>query len=70
MFFLTHLGVEGFVVYGWDLSYLGGGSCMGGVCHIWEDFSYFGGYSPYMTNLGDKSHIIIIRNLNFDGTSL
>ena len=30
----THLGVEGFVIYGLDLSNLG--------------------YSPYLTNLGDK----------------
>ena len=44
----THLGVEGFVIYGWDLSNLG--------------------YSPYMTNLGDKSHIIIIRDVFHDGT--
>ena len=50
LFFPTHLGVKGFVIYGWDLSNLG--------------------YSPYMTNLGDKSHIIIIRNVNFDGTVL
>ena len=28
------------------------------------------GYSQYMTNLGDKSHIIIIRDVNFDGTVL
>ena len=26
------------------------------------------GYSPYMTNLGDKSHIIIIRDVFHDGT--
>ena len=48
VFFPTHLGVEGFVIYGWDLSNLG--------------------YSPYMTNLGDKSHIIIIRDVFHDGT--
>ena len=43
MIFLTHLGVEGFIIYGWDLSNLG--------------------YTPYMTNLGDKSHMIIIRDV-------
>ena len=43
VFFPTHLGVEGFVKYVWDLSNLG--------------------YSPYMTNLGDKSHIKIIRDV-------
>ena len=48
VFFPTHLGVEGFVIYGWDLSNLG--------------------YSPYMTNPGDKSHIIIIRDVFLDGT--
>ena len=42
VFFHTHLGVEGFVIHGWDLSNLG--------------------YSPYMKNLGEKSHIIIIRD--------
>ena len=42
VFSSTHLGVEGFVIYVWDLSNLG--------------------YSPYMTNLGDKSYIIIIRD--------
>ena len=47
-FFLTHLGVEGFVIHGWDLSNLG--------------------HSPNMTNLGDKSHIIIIRDVFHDGT--
>ena len=26
------------------------------------------GYSPYMTNPGDKSHIIIIRDVFLDGT--
>ena len=41
-------GVEGFVIYGWDLSNLG--------------------YSPYMTNLGDKSHMMIIRDVFHDGT--
>ena len=48
VFSLTHLGVEGFVIYRWDLSNLG--------------------YSPYMTNPGDKSHIIIIRDVFLDGT--
>ena len=41
--FLTHLGVEGFIIYGGDLSNLG--------------------YTPYMTNLSDKSHMIIIRDV-------
>ena len=49
VFFPTHLGVEGFVIYGLDLSNLG--------------------YSPYMTNLGDKSHMMIIRDVFHDGTS-
>ena len=50
VFFPTLLGVEGFVIYGWDLSNLG--------------------YSPYMTNLGDKSHIIIIRDVFHHSTSV
>ena len=50
VFFSTHRGVEGFVIYGWDLSNLG--------------------YSPYMTNLGDKSHMMIIRDVFHDGTSV
>ena len=48
--FPTHLGVEGFDIYGWDLSNLG--------------------YSLYMTNFGDKSHIIIVGDVNFDITVL
>ena len=48
VFFPTHLGVEGFVIYGWDLSNLG--------------------YSPYMTNLGDKTCMVIIRDVFLDGT--
>ena len=50
VFFLTHLGVEGFVIHEWVLSNLG--------------------YSPYMTNLGDKSHIIIIRDVFHHSTSV
>ena len=46
----THLGVEGFVIYGWDLSNLG--------------------YSPYITNLGDKTYMVIIRDVFLDGTVL
>ena len=45
VFFTTNLGVEGFVIYGLDLSNLG--------------------YSPYMTNLGDKPKI---RDVNFYST--
>ena len=48
LFFPTHLGVKGFVIYGWDLSNLG--------------------YSPYMTNLGDKTYMVIIRDVFLDGT--
>ena len=48
VFFPNHLGVEGFVIHGWDLSNMG--------------------YSPYMTNLGDKSRIIIIRDVFHHGT--
>ena len=48
VFFTTNLGVEGFVIYGLDLSNLG--------------------YSPYMTNLGDKSHMIIIRDVFYHST--
>ena len=50
VFFSTHRGVEGFVIYGWDLSNLG--------------------YSPYMTNLGDKSLMMIIRDVFHDSTSV
>ena len=48
VFFPIHLGVEGFVINGWDLSNLG--------------------YSPYMTNFGDKSHIKIIRDIFYHNT--
>ena len=41
--FPTHLGAEGFDIYGWDLSNLG--------------------YSPYMTNLIDKTYTVIIRDV-------
>ena len=50
VFFPTHLGVEGFVIYGWDLSNLG--------------------YSPYMTNLGDKTYMVIIRDVFHHSTVL
>ena len=43
VFFPIHIGVEGFVIYGWDLSNLG--------------------YSPYMTNLSDKTYTVIIRDV-------
>ena len=50
LFFPTHLGVKGFVIYGWDLSNLG--------------------YSPYMTNLGDKTYMVIIHDVFHPGTVL
>ena len=50
VFFPNHLGVEWFVINGWDLSNLG--------------------FSPYMTILGDKSHIIIIRDVFHHSTSV
>ena len=49
-FFPTHLGVKGFVIYGWDLSNL---EC-----------------SPYMTNLGDKTYMVIIRDVFHHSTVL
>ena len=57
VFSLTHLGVEGFVIYGWDMSNLGHSPYMtnlgdktymgtiptsDGVCQIWVGFVEYG----------------------------
>ena len=40
---IFHVWGGGFVISGWDLSYVGGLSYMGGVCHIWVGFVKCGG---------------------------
>ena len=56
---IFHMWGGGFVISGWDLSYVGGLSYMGGVCQIWAGFVTLLCFSLFgrdLSNMGKICH--------------